>query len=300
VSTPRLAVEPTDTDAESPSRCGAPSAHGGLGKERRPKAWRAIWCFERCHKVEEAPLRAAIADSAAELGGSFSCFKKAKKFEEILPRMPEPYALITDGREARPCVQALCGGCGAMPTLMVVLSEKPKYASRLTLWARGLPQEGFDAPVFVIQDARELAPILRASELPIVEQPGAPQLLPALRLPAAPARGAIAPTAASPAAVASSSRAIISTSPAAAATATRRSSMACGDATRTSPAPLAALGVQAPWPSVCVLAPFLFQKCAEGVEPEILSVLAAALPASVGAGALEDLLARSAPEFYEE
>jgi len=249
-------------------------------------------------------VRAAIVRTVAGLGGGLASFKKAVKFEYAAPRMNlENYALITDGREARPCVQALTQACLVPPTLMVVLSEQPKHAERLVRWARGLRETGFKVPVFVINGITELGPILCQSELPIREDMESPPNMPAVCLPVVVGLATSQIANVSTTTCLSRPVALASTSPAS--MAPIRRFVHCGDATRMHAAPVVTIGsgdalaYQAPRP-VTPSTPFLFDKRSEGVSPEVLQALFPPVPSNASAGVLERLLAHFSPGSYDE
>mmetsp|Transcript_19364 Transcript_19364/g.55527 ORF Transcript_19364/g.55527 Transcript_19364/m.55527 type:complete len:357 (-) Transcript_19364:50-1120(-) len=305
-----------ELDAEVPQESRAVRTAASAPRARS-SAFRAVWCFERCFKDEEEPVRSAITEAVTSLGGSLFCYKKAKTFEARAAHMrPQSYALITDGREVRPCVQALAALPHNQPALIVVLSENAKHADRVARWAQGLPSEGFHVPVFVVRSAAEVRPILADSPLPRLRAGGmagsaiAPQLPFNLK----------AITAKFGSQCSTTPTSMTSTTPTA--LAAQRQYMGCGDATRAHCAAWPAVStdatrtVTASWPMLAhpmaavsmpmspwhtsSESPFLFEKSVEGVEPTVLGVLSVAVPSCVGPAILERMLAQSAPEIYEE
>mmetsp|Transcript_19365 Transcript_19365/g.55532 ORF Transcript_19365/g.55532 Transcript_19365/m.55532 type:complete len:356 (-) Transcript_19365:556-1623(-) len=304
-----------ELDAEVPQESRAVRTAASAPRARS-SAFRAVWCFERCFKDEEEPVRSAITEAVTSLGGSLFCYKKAKTFEARAAHMrPQSYALITDGREARPCVQALATLPQNQPALIVILSENPKHADRVARWAKELPSEGFHVPVFVVRSAAEIRPILADSPLPrlrtagVANSPVAPHFPFDLKALTAQfgSPGTATPTS------------MTSTTPS---VAVQRQFMGCGDATRTHCAAWPVVSTDAtravtvswpvpahptmpvsspmsPWPTTSE-SPFLLEKSAEGVEPNVLGVLSVAVPSCVGPAILEQMLTQSAPEVYEE
>lgn len=118
------------------------SVCGGVGKANGPPKvwWRLVWCHERCHKQENEARCRAMREVTAELGASLITLKKAGQFGLWIERAQRPlYVLITDWREAQPCIQALEHHKGRnFPILTVVLCESPRQYSRASEWARRL------------------------------------------------------------------------------------------------------------------------------------------------------------------
>eukprot|EP00429_Kryptoperidinium_foliaceum_P056607 CAMPEP_0176081652 /NCGR_PEP_ID=MMETSP0120_2-20121206/40843_1 /TAXON_ID=160619 /ORGANISM="Kryptoperidinium foliaceum, Strain CCMP 1326" /LENGTH=230 /DNA_ID=CAMNT_0017415419 /DNA_START=3 /DNA_END=695 /DNA_ORIENTATION=+ len=124
-------------------------------------SWRVIWCCERCFKAEEETLRQAVRDCARRLDGRFTCFKKSKAFSAWLSQRWQPHVLLSDGREIKPCVQALCGTLPSKwPLLIVVLQPNPVHAARTTAWAAKVSAEGFPLNLHVVSDIDELSALL--------------------------------------------------------------------------------------------------------------------------------------------
>mmetsp|Transcript_99522 Transcript_99522/g.179632 ORF Transcript_99522/g.179632 Transcript_99522/m.179632 type:complete len:319 (+) Transcript_99522:84-1040(+) len=122
-----------------------PAANGA------PQTWYVLWCQERCHKSENEARRELLTMAAAQIGAEILLFKKAKQFHFWLDRCPgERYVLITDWREAQPCMEVLAhklaeksvsGVPSAMPEMTVVLCESERQGSRATEWARTLGED---------------------------------------------------------------------------------------------------------------------------------------------------------------
>lgn len=106
--------------------------------------WRLVWCSEKCHR-EDSKIREDIVELASRLGWRPVLLKRAKRFRSLsLRRDLRPYVLISDWREAKPCMQValravsdrgLCswagrhrsGGCRRL----ALLSQAPCLVTRL-------------------------------------------------------------------------------------------------------------------------------------------------------------------------
>lgn len=117
-----------------------------------PTWWRVVWCHERCMKESCLEKRQAITNSAHELGASLICLKKAAKFANWACHSPRPpFALLTDWREVKPCMEALEGlPRERRPAATMVLCENQLHFHRASVWARSLPPDS--DPVLVCED----------------------------------------------------------------------------------------------------------------------------------------------------
>jgi len=113
----------------------------GNGNDMQRGWWRIVWCHERCHKREHEGRRQAIRRAVQDVGASLICFKKAKQFSLWTERAPRPhFVLVTDWREAQPCMQSVMQHLGQnQPVLTVVLCESPRQLGRAAEWAHNLP-----------------------------------------------------------------------------------------------------------------------------------------------------------------
>jgi len=126
------------------------------------KSYRLIWCHERSHKEDSKPVRDALHQAARDLGASLTYFRKATQFSSYIHRTSRlPYILITNLREARPCLDAvappqngetqtqafqgedpLSGGAPlektTRPLLTVVLLDSQKQLVKATNWQKQL------------------------------------------------------------------------------------------------------------------------------------------------------------------
>merc|ERR1719284_57455 len=91
-------------------------------------SWQLIWCHERCHKHDCDGKRAIIVNAAEESQASPVCLKKAAKYAAWLEQAQRPpYALLTDWREVKPCLDAAkLHPPRNHPVFTVILCELPK------------------------------------------------------------------------------------------------------------------------------------------------------------------------------
>jgi len=109
-----------------------------------------IWCHERCHKNENQARRDAFQSSATLTGAQALLCKKTKQFSHWLERSTgeERYVLITDWREAQPCMQVIAKSLAdstphASMEMVIVLCESEKQGIRAIEWRQSLdPQQG--------------------------------------------------------------------------------------------------------------------------------------------------------------
>mmetsp|Transcript_28768 Transcript_28768/g.52422 ORF Transcript_28768/g.52422 Transcript_28768/m.52422 type:complete len:322 (-) Transcript_28768:60-1025(-) len=102
--------------------------------------WQMVWCYERCHKSENQEQRQVIKKHARAAGASLVCLKKARQFCAWIERSKRPpFVLITDWREAQPCLRAVTQHGGSnIPTHMVVLCEGRRQYMRALDWSKVL------------------------------------------------------------------------------------------------------------------------------------------------------------------
>lgn len=102
--------------------------------------WRFVWCSERCFKDENLDRREKLGDFAQERCGKLLCMRKAKRFGHWLEAQKderfEPYVLLTDWREAKPCLKEIIEIPQAtQPTFMVVFCETQMLVKRVQEWS---------------------------------------------------------------------------------------------------------------------------------------------------------------------
>ncbi|CAK9110744.1 unnamed protein product [Durusdinium trenchii] len=110
---------------------------GEANVEARARAsWLMIWCHERCYKPERE-LRAHLTDVAMNLSAGILCMKKAVKYETWMKRTKNRFhVLITDWREAKPCMNAVEESLQTdWPEMIIVLCDLPKSHENALQWA---------------------------------------------------------------------------------------------------------------------------------------------------------------------
>jgi hypothetical protein len=134
---------------------------GAGGSSPGAAAWHLIWCHERCHKHDCDEKRAVIVNAAEESQASLLCLKKAAKCAAWLEQAQRPpYALLTDWREVKPCLQAAeLHPPRNQPVFTVVLCELPKHYERASAWAQALPAR--NDPVRICRDIGLLKGLLQ-------------------------------------------------------------------------------------------------------------------------------------------
>jgi len=119
----------------------------------RPLLWTLIWCQECCHKQECKLERTVINDTAHDMGASLVCFKKAAKFAKCMEQFSQSsYGLLTDWKEAKPCLEAAeaCPPSARRPAFVVIYCQPPKCRDRATSWAVARPPGAI--PVRILPD----------------------------------------------------------------------------------------------------------------------------------------------------
>lgn len=157
-------------------------AGDGAGKGRPSNHcwWRLVWCHERCLKQECDVRRQAVSMAAREAGALLICMKKASKFAAWLAsKQRPPLVLLTDWREAKPCLQAASEQpLQNQPAITLVLCDVPAQFERAQAWAHSGPAGS--EKVRVIRDVglprellAELLPELLQSDLVTTWEAGA-------------------------------------------------------------------------------------------------------------------------------
>jgi len=122
-----------------------------------------------------------IGDTAYDAGATLVCLRKATKFAAWMAQAGRsPYGLLTDWREAKPCLEA-AEACppSARPAFVVIYCELPRCLERATAWA-GARAPGA-TPVRILADLEHLKFCLNGvvSNLGISKAPrGHPNLAP--------------------------------------------------------------------------------------------------------------------------
>jgi len=96
-----------------------------------------VWCHERCHKLDCQTQRDDLQIAAQTLGASMVCLKKASRFALCLSRqLRHPYGVVTDWREAKPCMSVIMQQSSMnYPSLVVVVCQSQAQFSRASVWA---------------------------------------------------------------------------------------------------------------------------------------------------------------------
>jgi len=110
------------------------------GCEQDPMAKCVVWCHEHCHKSHNDARKKALADLCFEHEASLVCHKKAAKFGVWLSCTVQPdYILITDWREAKPCIDII--STGLRFTQMIVYCDTDSTLRKASEWVNRLPAE---------------------------------------------------------------------------------------------------------------------------------------------------------------
>jgi len=106
-------------------------------------AWQIVWCHERGHKQENQPRRQAFNRVSRELDATLTCLRKASQFSDWIQRPSRTvYVLVTDWREAQPCLQALVQNkADTRPVFSVVICDTQKQFNRASEFSRTLAPE---------------------------------------------------------------------------------------------------------------------------------------------------------------
>jgi len=144
------------------SRSASGSSPGAAG------SWQLIWCHERCHKQDCDEQRAATTTAAEASRASLLCLKKAAKYAAWLEQAQQtPYALLTDWREVKPCLQAAAlHPPRNQPAFTVILCELPTHYHRASAWAQALPAR--HDPVRTCRDIGLLQGLLQELAAPLL------------------------------------------------------------------------------------------------------------------------------------
>jgi len=130
------------------------------------KTQRVVWCHEHCHKSHNDVWRQTLWRTCREHEASLVCHKKAAKFEAWLSCAKQPdYILVTDWREAKPCMEVILKGFRYAE--MIVYCDTENMFRKASEWARSLPPEA--GPVYVVNgmegvDAHLMASLAKESK----------------------------------------------------------------------------------------------------------------------------------------
>lgn len=125
--------------------------------------WDLVWCCKYCHKDEAHALRMKIGNIVEKVGGKLICLKKAARLQQRRAYPGRVSVLLTDWREAKPCMEHLLSSQVEFPQLTVVYTASEKQFKVATHWASILPLQGVHQQVRIVsatEDVRELIHIV--------------------------------------------------------------------------------------------------------------------------------------------
>jgi len=121
--------------------------------------WDLLWCCKYCHKDEAHSHRAKINAIIEKVGGRLVCLKKAARLQQRRTNHNKLSVLLTDWREAKPCMENLLLSQAEHPHLTVVYTASDKQFKVASLWASTLQFQGMRQKVHIVPasgDVREL------------------------------------------------------------------------------------------------------------------------------------------------
>lgn len=95
-----------------------------------------LWCHERCYKADKECDRDVLNEAAHRAGMKSIALKKSTNYARWCENHGStPHILVTNWREAKPCVLAMQAGPNASwPSVMIVLCETPRDVQRVSRW----------------------------------------------------------------------------------------------------------------------------------------------------------------------
>lgn len=136
----------------SPSSCESMQCEA---KEQGNTWWRLVWCHDRYQQqgLVKRARRRAFEDATAAVGASLLYLRKALEFKDWCCTFDmSPYILLTDWREAKPCMEIVRGlKAERQPVFMMVICEVSRERTRATRWAQSLSMDPCP-PVYVHHD----------------------------------------------------------------------------------------------------------------------------------------------------
>jgi len=121
--------------------------------------WDLVWCCKYCHKDEAHALRLKISNIVEKVGGKLICLKKAARLQQRRAYPGRVSVLLTDWREAKPCMEHLLSSPVELPQLIVVYTASEKQFKVASLWASSLPAQGVHQQIRIVsatEDVKEL------------------------------------------------------------------------------------------------------------------------------------------------
>lgn len=147
------------TQCKKPAPQQEPTVECHKKGSRGAQGQRVVWCHEHCHKSHNDVRRKELWRLCRDHGASLVCHKKAAKFETWLGNtLQQNYILVTDWREAKPCMDIGIMKEKAMFTEMIVYCENEQTFKKATDWASSLPFEA--SRVYVASSVFDLDKLL--------------------------------------------------------------------------------------------------------------------------------------------
>lgn len=126
-------------------------------------AWHLLWCSKRCFKQDQSQRMANLQIMVADAGGKLVCKRKAQQLTQRRPSFrwrssSSPLVLVTDWREAKPCLQSLMVEANAnkWPSLMIVACDDQVLNRRASLWQQTLGDIGIEVVVCLFDELEEM------------------------------------------------------------------------------------------------------------------------------------------------
>mmetsp|Transcript_131831 Transcript_131831/g.263085 ORF Transcript_131831/g.263085 Transcript_131831/m.263085 type:complete len:286 (+) Transcript_131831:57-914(+) len=114
-----------------------------------PQAWdmsgldrtHLVWCNEHIHKPQFDAQRIAVSTAMAQAGASLLCLKKGAQFSTwAAAACRAPFVLLTNWREAKPCMAAAQQYPWSYPVFTVVICEQHVQYMRARAWLENDPR----------------------------------------------------------------------------------------------------------------------------------------------------------------
>jgi len=94
-----------------------------------------VWCNEHIHKPQCDAQRIAVSTAVAQAGASLLCLKKGAQFSTwAAAACRAPFVLLTNWREAKPCMAAAQQHPWSYPVFTVVICEQHVQYMRARAW----------------------------------------------------------------------------------------------------------------------------------------------------------------------
>jgi len=154
-----------------------------------------VWCNEHIHKPECEAQRIAVSSAVAQAGARLLCLKKGAQFNTWAAVAPRPpFVLLTNWREAKPCIAAAQQHPWSYPVFTVVICKQHVQYIRARAWLEN--DQRLAQHVQVVDDSA--CPRLLVLEmLSRLSRNGLPQMQHVTRQPSSPTFAPSSPTFAS-------------------------------------------------------------------------------------------------------